>query len=551
VRHPTAKPDLLKRPAWALVLLSLAASTSAHAFAGPAHRMLTERALRRQVGVQTMANPTDQGLVNFWVWLGGVFAMDSGERRLDGADPERFRSRYASEREWDAFAVRGFLALAQTPTPSVLGLDELDRSEIVERFNTVINASAAPDLDRRNQERFAYDAQRQVRKLPDGRPIPADPSALNMGRATGLSSQAHAHYQLGAEQPTDDPAALEREPWNFVAAFGWPGTTVDTWAAQMAQMHLDLAIMARYWGIQEMNSHGEYLAMVWLGAGLHYVQDVAGPLHTVQVGSYTLFKRAKLQYWWLALKTGGGTWGVLPAFASLGLDFLSNHHLFAEAWLLEQLERARDGRPALSAIAKAWQEAEVDDPTLLRALGDLLKPHLTGPLTQQPWQSGEGAATVLVRTLAKLGSRDGGALYDAAARASATRLSRPGTVLPDDASWSPDLSGDPDDADVRAAEAEMAAIHARSVRRATTAARLYWAAFEQGSPDAAARRLRRVQLDYLDREERLQAEYAKRPPAVAASSVREPAWLYGEVGFAVVLLVVGTWAWRRRRRALA
>ena len=38
-------------------------------------------------------------------------------------------------------------------------------------------------------------------------------------------------------------------------------------------------------------------------------------------------------------------------------------------------------------------------------------------MTQQPWQEGEGAATVLVTALAKLGARDGAALYDAAARA--------------------------------------------------------------------------------------------------------------------------------------
>ena len=76
------------------ILAALLWTSQAWGFAAPVHRMLSERSLRRQVQVQTMANPTDQGLVDFWIWLGGVFAMDSSEHRMDGVDPERFRNRY-------------------------------------------------------------------------------------------------------------------------------------------------------------------------------------------------------------------------------------------------------------------------------------------------------------------------------------------------------------------------------------------------------------------------------------------------------------------------
>ena len=95
------------------ILLLCLWSTSAWAFASPAHRLLTERALRRQVPVQTMANPTDQGLQDFWLWLGFQMAKDSPDHQRDGADPERFRARYPTQRHFAAFAIRGFLGLSQ------------------------------------------------------------------------------------------------------------------------------------------------------------------------------------------------------------------------------------------------------------------------------------------------------------------------------------------------------------------------------------------------------------------------------------------------------
>lgn len=184
-------------------------------------------------------------------------------------------------------------------------------------------------------------------------------------------------------------------------------------------------------------------------------------------------------------------------------------------------------------------------------LGEKLKPHLTGPLTLQPWQEG-GAGSILVHSLAKLGMRDGAALYDAAAQASATQLSRPGYHMRDDANLRPEMLGDRDDADVQLAERRMAELHAKSIRRATTSVRLYWQAFQQGSPDAAARRLRRTRLDYLDAQEKRRAQYIANPPVANQRTERDPRWLYGESAVLAGLAGLGAiLVWRRRRRVKA
>ncbi len=546
-RVPSTSPS---RRFLAIALLTLLPG-QAFAFAEGAHKILTERGMRGIVQIGNLPNPSEPSIVKFWLWLGQALALSSEDFKHDAGDPERFRERFPNPRAFDAWAVRGFFAFNQEPDRPVFGIETFDRNTIVERFGTLIDGSVRPDLDGRNQNRLAYDAQRKPLTLKDGRRVPADPMSLNMGALTGLSSQAHAHYQLGTEHPSADVATLQTEPWNFATPFGFPTPHLETYAADMAQLHLDMAIMIKYWGIESIDSTAEYLSLVWLGAGMHYVEDAAGPLHTVQVGSYELFKRAKLQYWLQALETGGGVLAPLHPFTEIGMDFLRNHHLFAEAWALDELERARDGKPGQPAMQAAWQAAGQDDPELLKALGDQLQPHLTGPLTLQPWQSG-GAGFMLVQTLAKLGMRDGAALYDAAARASATRLSRPGYHIRDDASLNAAMLGDRNDADVQQAERQMADLHAKSVRRATTAIRLYWRAFEQGSPDAAARRLRRTRLDYLEAQEKRRAQYIAHPQPANQRTERDPRWLYGEAATLAGLLGLGTvLVWRRRRRAKA
>ncbi len=531
----------------------LAAATPAQAFHTEAHKIITERALRGKIPIGTVPNPSEASLVKFYQWLGRSMAQASGDQRLDGYDPERFTQRFPSPRSFDAFAIRGLLGFNQERDHSVFGLEDFDRGVVIERFGIVIDGATRPDLDKRNQDRLAYDDKRKPLNLPDGTRVPIDPMGLNFGTVTGLSSQAIAHYQLSAEHPSKDASVLESEPWNFVVDFGFPTDKVQSYGAAMAQLHLDMAILAKYWGLEQMDSTGEYLSLVWLGAGLHYIEDSAWPLHNVQVGSYALFRRAKLTNWLEQLRTGGGTWGTVRTFVSIGQEFLSNHHLLAEAWQLDQLERARDNKQPHAAMAKAWAQADQDDAELATALGDKLKPYLSGPLTQQPWQDGAGAGTILAETLAKLGSRQGGALYDATAQAASPLLRQPGFSVAEKDGLKPALLGDSKDNSVQEALDKMAEIDAGSLRRANMAARLYLQAFEQGSPDAAARRLRRTRLDQLELEEKRRADFVQHPPVVtkgpAGIEPKDPRWLYGEIGAGLLMMTALGWLLRRRFRA--
>lgn len=542
---PTPPP--LHRWILCAALAGCALPTGAAAFTVGVHRKLTERALMGTVERGNLAVAVDKDLVDFWMWLGSALAYKT-ESVFDQGEPDRFMARYSSPRAFDAFAIRGFLGLRQTQEPPIWGLDTFDRGAVLERLASIAAGSTFPDLDKRNQDRFAYDKKREIMRLPDGRPVPADPAALNMGEATGLSSQAHAHYQLGTDKPSADPAVLQERPWDFAMPLGFPAGKVETSAAWMAQVHLDLAILAKTWGDGEFHSAGEYFALTWLGAGLHYVQDVAGPLHTVQVGAYDLFVQAKVAHTLRALATGGGLWGNLPTFGSIGMNFLRNHHLTAEAWLARELDEVDGGRAAHPAIAAAWKLAGEDDPELLKALTGQLEPYLTGPFSMQPWDDGEGPGSLLVRALARLGAQDGAAMYGAITLAGGATLTALGTVLPDEAKLRPELLGDPGNAEVREATDRMARLHAKSIRRATTAARLYWKAFVNGNSDASVRRLRRNCLRMLDSAEKRRAQYLQAPPPASGRAEVEPLWAAGPVGVALVAAGAVLWFVRRRRR---
>lgn len=549
-RTPQKYPQVQKTIAKiALIFMVLVISLPkiAFAFSADVHRAVTERALRAVVQTGMTANPDEKLLVKFWIWFGHTMASGS-DSTSDGTDPKDFIARYPNPRDFNAIAIRGFLGLQQVGGDQIVGIEAFDRGDIIDRFNTIVAASVLPDVDKRNQNRFAYDKDHNVVTLKDGRKVPADPMILNMGGVEGLVSQAHAHYQLAADKPSSDPAVLQREPWNFVLDLGFPGK-VETYGADMAQMHLDMAILVKYFSDEQINSLGDYLSHVWTGAGLHYIEDVAGPLHTVQVGSYNLFKTAKLAYYREALLTGGGTIAPLRSFFSIGVDFLGNCHLLSEAWLAREVDQAIGGKPCQPAIAAALSSLDKDDPEFLAAVGKQLDPFLTGHFTKQPFENGDGAGTILAHTLVALASREGAQLYDATMLVVNKRWLTVGEKFGANALIKDADLADPADPEVKKALATMAAIHARSLKRAATAARLYYKAYQMGSPDAAARRLRRTRLLRLAAAEERVKVYLEHPGAAPSQTVREPIWLYGEAGTATALLTgLVTVVWRARRR---
>ncbi|MFZ4579518.1 MAG: hypothetical protein ACOYOB_14090 [Myxococcota bacterium] len=502
----------------------LLAPTSAHGFALEVHQAVTTRALegRKTPGPVAMATVQDQAA--FFAWM-----VDRMRAEGDDGSPERarFRKRFPPGTAVDAFDLKGFFGFGQHDGPGVVGLDRAMPGGPETFVRLLVQASVQPDLDARNQSRLASNPDRTPLRLPDGRLVPFDPMTLNMGAVDGLSSQAHAHYQLGADHPSDSVETLQRQPWNFVLATGFPGP-VETYAAAMAAMHLDLAIAARQWGVETANPAGMALAGLWLGAGLHYVQDVTGPLHTVQVGSYDLFKRAKIASWIEALRTGGGVWGTRRGFVSIGLGFLHNHHMMAEQWLSRELVSVLRGQSAHPAVVAAWQKAQGDDPAVVQAM---------------PTDRGE----LVMQTLAGLGAKDGAELYAAALAAGAPKLTDPDYRIGDEETLGPDHLGDPSDPLVKAALDHMATLHGRSLLRAVTASRRYYEVFEHGEAGAALTRLRKTRLDALDAAEARRATYLKHPPP-AATDLVEPIWAVGE-GLLLVLLVGGVaWGVQRRRR---
>lgn len=522
-------------------------SAPVQAFSVDVHRWLTEQALRGVVPIGPLMTPTEEQYMQWWLWFGRAMASPSGSAELDGSDPKRFASRYPGPRSFDAFAIRGFLGLSQEPTPAVMGLDDYDREGEIDRFNLVVRGSAQPDVDRRNQERFAYDAKRLPLKTADGRRVPADPAALNMGGPTGLDSQAHAHYQLATEKPSDDPEILQTEPWNFAVALGFDGP-VETSAAEMAQAHLDMAIVMRAWVDEQQGVVSDYLPILWASAGLHYVQDAAGPLHNVQVGSYDVFKRAKLMWYLQGLKTAGGYLGDLPTFMSIGVDLLGNLHLFSEAWMARELDQLRLGKPGVKPLQAVWAAPDKPDSELIKALGQKLDPHLADPFKVQPWQDGQGAATILVHTLARLGSRDGAAIYKAALDLADGEVLQVGYRLSDKMPLQAKHLASGEAAEQAAAQ--MGELHARSLARAMTATRLYWRAYEQGNDDTAARRLRRFSLNRLEKEAVRQKAWMAAAPKNALKAEQRPEFAAGLAVAATLLSGLTVW-WLRRRKGNA
>ena len=213
------------------------------------------------------------------------------------------------------------------------------------------------NVDQRNRERLAYDADRKPLRDKKGQPVPADPALLNFGKLGFLSSQAHAHYGLPQLQFSDDPEVLKTDPRRFAVASSYPKGPVLTLAAEMAQEHLDLALLASLCATPEGAPAGRALTHLYTGQAFHYLEDVSNQVHTVQVGLYDFFVDAFKARLMMSLRTGGGYLGPLRSLSSIGIDILTNHHTLSEA-----LAR---GASALDRT----DEASLDD--LLRALRDL------------------------------------------------------------------------------------------------------------------------------------------------------------------------------------
>jgi hypothetical protein len=477
------------------LLLSLGA-LRAHAFGIEVHERFARYAFAKDKAMLERPLPplSQREVGEFWKWL---------RAQALAALPEAARTDL--ERRWpegDRAALK--ILLGMNPAADVYGIDRSD--DAADLGAELGKASAHPDVDLRDRDRIALGPD--GRPLVDrfGEPVPDDPAILNMGTLRGLSSQASAHYGLLREKLSDDPDVLKSDPAHFAIA-RTPGVPeVLTFAPERAQLHADLAVLAGYW-----NGPGAArLSALFTGAGWHYLQDVGSQVHTVQVGLYDFFVRAKILYWLRAALTAGGYFGELRSFGSIGITILSNHHIFVESLGARRLLDAEGARAGpFVGLLREMAEPSGDLPSVL-------------PVPRYP--------LALCLGLIARSAPEGADVYRAAAETTRGELRSTTDVMGEEESR-------PDhwirsDADAQAALSRLYDLVRHGFLRVATAMREWWRrqeiALSKPSPPAIAALARRFfeeRLAYRGDAEARRARYLAAVTAPESGSLHEPVWI--------------------------
>ncbi len=306
-------------------------------------------------------------LDRFRVWF-----YNQAKALPDTAARNGFTRRYPTVAEFDAKAFKEFLmmnagasVLGFDPMPAVYAsLSRLDAREdpypqysegnSLPLAQALAMGSVFVDFDRRNSDRLLRDAAGKPRLTTKGDTVPWDPMTLNMGRLTGRTSEAHAHYGLNHMPKSNDPAVMRSAPYNYVVALGFPGP-VETYAEQNAEIYTDLAQLA----LIEGGSGMQTLAAFYSGSALHYIADVANAVHTLQGGTPGIENDITLSRIIRSIKAGFGLWGVVPTKLELQLDILSNLHTLSEKLFQVELSEALSmaAQNNVSAIPASMQPA--------------------------------------------------------------------------------------------------------------------------------------------------------------------------------------------------
>ncbi len=430
----------------------------------------------------------------------------------ESGDPEvkrRFLARYPSLNTFDAWEWKRFLGL--NPDKQVAGLDATALPSGENGAEVYGLASRLVDDDYRNRERFRHDAQRKVVEGPYGQPLPDDPATLEMGGVTGLSSQAHAHYQLADVKFSDDPAVLKKDPRRFAIP-----PTVHTFGAEFAEVYTALAVLAL-----SGPTPSERLALTHAGAVAHHVEDVANQIHTVQVGVYDFFVDAKIESFKEELRSAGGLFRARPDFVSIGIDVITNHHSLAEA--LYEKHLLAPGDP----VRQRTDDAPRDET-------------FATELTRLPDGCTPGFGRAVTQALADRSSFEGPEVYAAIRAVAEPRFSKVGNHF---------ASGDDPDGALRPG-ADLTAFYeleARGARRSDQALAAWWqrySACRGAEPQVAAAFaawLVKDRLDALDAVDARVRAWVPKPPAKDMVNVWVP------IGYALTVVLVG-WIVRRVRR---
>jgi hypothetical protein len=497
----------------------------AGAYAVFLHDLLPRRALAdsrapsgRAVGRDSVAAPNDADLGRFRLWLYQRAAAlpDTGLARA-------FLRRYPTAGAFDAAALKSFIMA--DPEARVLGVDSFaavyqardrrsggpyslpayqggGRQALLDLLSL---GSRFVDLDRRNQNRILRRSDGRVALALSGDTVPFDPMTLNMGRLTGLSSQAHAHYGLSNHPKSAEAEVHKREPWNFAVAIGWPGD-VETYADANAQLYTDLAVLALLSRLP--GSSG--LSALYAGAAMHYIADVGNPVHTLQAGIYEIYVDATTERWKRRALRLFGLLGPTPSRNSIGVDILTNLHTLSEALFKHQLEsalRRPDSVPpsmhqALAALDAGNSELRASLTRVLRSLR-----------TRENRSPDFGRA--VTAALIEAGLEDGSRLYRYTRALATTELRRGGAVVdfdtvPGERIW--EFVRAPGTTRTRATLTLFNEVQGRCLGRTVEALRMWWGQYATEAflspPDLGRRittitaRLVRDRLAYLDAADR-------------------------------------------------
>lgn len=491
-RKRASTPRVRRAAVW-LVALIVVAPALAHGWPRSLHEAVVARSLEGRVKHGSVVLPEPADVVGFYRWLGLALA---GAVLPDPGGKERFLRLYPHERSFDAIGVRRFLGLTVDPTVTVHGVGAFDSDRELDRFDIIAFAAAKQHEDHRHVGRAQRDGKHALLHLAGGSPLPDDPQTLHFGPLEGPGSDEWAQSALPAALTTTDASVLASEPWRFVAPVS-AGVEVAGGATRMAQLHLDMSIMGLGWGGIELKAAGEYFGLVWVGAAMGIALDAASPFAAVQAGSNNLWDAAGRAWWAIALRTGGGLWGVLPTRAWLAARIRHNLRVLGEVLVARALDDALDGvgdQAAKDAIAMLGTEDEAFVQSLLHHGGKWLK--MDGKA--DPWVDGHGPATEIVAALAEAATEDGARAYDLAASIAAPRWLTGEELLDLEHVDVALLLRDPNDPATELARRELLAITGRALRRATTATRMMWAIWETADGRSSLGRLRQGGLAHLD-----------------------------------------------------
>lgn len=305
----------------ALLVPILLAPDQSFAFGSATHRAVTQAAIR-DIFSETdhpLPCPEDPDLTGFFLHLHGILAaVDDRALRAD------FLKRWPTPARFDGTAIKGLLGLTRNRSFPVYGFDHLACEEARNAATILTEESVRPDDDGRNRERIALGPDRKPLAGSLG-PFPEDPAVLDLGGMEGLASQAHAHYTLARQDLTSNPLALWHDPEHFAVSSVVPGGPL-TMGPDMARSHFLMSLAAASW----KSPASRQLSLAYLGQALHYVQDAATPMHTVQVGAPCVVLKAIEAFAGPALATFWGYAGDLLGPFSVATDIVSNYHLWIE-----------------------------------------------------------------------------------------------------------------------------------------------------------------------------------------------------------------------------